>query len=102
MVRGSSKLARGNVHPSDVVRALMVDLENVGVDVRGVEVEKKLFDTQKSIAAYVASITPTSTPTPTDSMSGLGSGSMSVAGSGLNLDNEIGRASCRERVSSPV
>ena len=46
IVRGGSKLARGNVHPCEVIRALMIDLENIGTDVRGADVDKKLAETQ--------------------------------------------------------
>lgn len=48
MVRGSSKMARGAVHPSDVLRAIMVDLEAIGIDSKGAETDRKLAETQMS------------------------------------------------------
>jgi hypothetical protein len=46
VVRGSSKMARGAVHPSDVLRAIMVDLEAIGIDSNGADTDRKLADTQ--------------------------------------------------------
>jgi hypothetical protein len=48
VVRGSSKMARGAVHPSDVLRAIMVDLEAIGIDSKGAETDRKLAETQMS------------------------------------------------------
>ena len=48
VVRGSSKMARGAVHPSDVLRALMVDLEAIGIDSKGADTDRKLAEAQMS------------------------------------------------------
>ena len=39
-------MARGAVHPSDVLRAIMVDLEAIGIDSNGADTDRKLADTQ--------------------------------------------------------
>jgi hypothetical protein len=41
-------MARGAVHPSDVLRAVMVDLEAIGIDSKGAETDRKLAETQMS------------------------------------------------------
>lgn len=56
-VRGSSKMARGSVHPSEVLRAVMMELEAIGLEVRGAEVDKKIAQTQATLVAVEAAVT---------------------------------------------
>ena len=44
-------MARGSVHPSEVLRAVMMELESIGLEVRGAEVDKKIAQTQASLSA---------------------------------------------------
>lgn len=47
-------MARGSVHPSEVLRAVMMELEAIGLEVRGAEVDKKIAQTQACLVAVEA------------------------------------------------
>jgi hypothetical protein len=49
-------MARGSVHPSEVLRAVMMELEAIGLEVRGAEVDKKIAQTQASLVADEAAV----------------------------------------------
>ena len=86
IVRGCSKLARGNVHPCEVIRALMIDLENIGADVRGADVDRKLAETQLCTVLTVNPYIPSNNNermrgNPLNLLQNSGSGSGSGSGS---------------------
>ena len=47
-------MARGSVHPSEVLRAVMMELEAIGLEVKGAEVDKRLAQTEASLSSSVA------------------------------------------------
>ena len=49
-------MARGSVHPSEVLRAVMMELEAIGLEVRGAEVDKKIAQTQANLVAVEAAV----------------------------------------------
>ena len=44
-------MARGSVHPSEVLRAVMMELEAIGLEVKGAEVDKRLAQTEASLSS---------------------------------------------------
>ena len=50
-------MARGSVHPSEVLRAVMMELEAIGLEVRGAEVDKRLAQTEASLFSSAAEMT---------------------------------------------
>lgn len=47
-------MARGSVHPSEVLRAVMMELEAIGLEVKGAEVDKRLAQTEATLSLSAA------------------------------------------------
>jgi hypothetical protein len=56
IIRGGTKTAKGNTHPSDILRALMNDLEEIGIGMKGFDIERKILKIQKNHNICIRSI----------------------------------------------
>jgi hypothetical protein len=48
IIRGGTKVAKGNANPSDILRALINDLEDIGIGMKGFDIERKFVEIQKN------------------------------------------------------